>query len=641
MALVQGTNGSDDLYSGRNADAVYGYDGDDELYGNGGADTLYGGKDDDLLSGGKGGDTFVYSLGDGNDTITDYEENDKISFTTSGIAPQFNTKGNNVIITVGTGSKKGKITILNAAKNGTITTPITYLDANGDEHVYPNPYDISGKTVTVHEAYTGDTFDVADLGSDYSGIRVIDASEVPHEIELVGNKNANKITAGDSNDTLVGGKANDTLTGGGGDDTFVYSAGDGKDVITDYESGEVIKIKSGTVTGVGITGNDYIISVGSKGTITLKDARDKFVLVEDASGRSTWYPDNPEEYIAYTVDVGTVTLKRKYPTGEFDVNDFESGFAGKVFTIDASAVKRSLVITGNEQANYITGTTQKDTINGGDGADTISGGKGNDVLSGGDGADVFLYNNGDGNDKILDYADEDEIRITGDKVVNTTYKGNNVIFTLSNDKQLTIVDGVDKRISYSDSAGEHTYPDGPIDTVQYGNGGKSAVILSSYSDDEYSVPGNYKSTLITIDATQVGHDLSITGNGKGNVIYGTDEDDYIDGGKGKDYISGGAGNDTLWGNAGNDTLFGGDGKDVFYYGGEGNDVITDYNSIADIIIYKGGTKGDIDNVEAVGSDVIFTMANGNELTLKNASSKMAQIVNESGVALKTYRGSRS
>ncbi|TAK91636.1 MAG: hypothetical protein EPO09_15905 [Aquabacterium sp.] len=52
-------------------DVLSGKDGNDTLSGLAGNDTLAGGKGDDLLNGGKGNDTYLFSAGDGHDTIVD------------------------------------------------------------------------------------------------------------------------------------------------------------------------------------------------------------------------------------------------------------------------------------------------------------------------------------------------------------------------------------------------------------------------------------------------------------------------------------------------------------------------------------------------------------------------------------------
>ena len=57
---------------GAGDDYILGYGGEDTLYGGAGDDTLGGGQGNDLLSGGGGNDTFLYAIGDGADTITDF-----------------------------------------------------------------------------------------------------------------------------------------------------------------------------------------------------------------------------------------------------------------------------------------------------------------------------------------------------------------------------------------------------------------------------------------------------------------------------------------------------------------------------------------------------------------------------------------
>ncbi|WP_299723521.1 Hint domain-containing protein [uncultured Tateyamaria sp.] len=53
-------------------DTIYGSQGGDTIDGGAGDDRLEGGTGDDLLTGGTGSDTFVYTPGDGDDTITDF-----------------------------------------------------------------------------------------------------------------------------------------------------------------------------------------------------------------------------------------------------------------------------------------------------------------------------------------------------------------------------------------------------------------------------------------------------------------------------------------------------------------------------------------------------------------------------------------
>ncbi|MBR0061749.1 MAG: calcium-binding protein, partial [Selenomonadaceae bacterium] len=112
------------------------------LKGGKGNDTLQGGGSNDTLTGGDGADVFIYSSGDGNDVITDYNEDDtiKISKGTASVSK----KNKDVIFTVGS----GKITVKGAADK-----VVTYIDGDGNTNYYPKPtkdsYIINGTAVTV------------------------------------------------------------------------------------------------------------------------------------------------------------------------------------------------------------------------------------------------------------------------------------------------------------------------------------------------------------------------------------------------------------------------------------------------------------------------------------------------------------
>lgn len=70
---LSGTAGAD-LITGTSAtDRMNGLAGDDELHSGGGDDRLSGGRGSDLLVGGEGHDTYVFTVGDGVDTIQDVE----------------------------------------------------------------------------------------------------------------------------------------------------------------------------------------------------------------------------------------------------------------------------------------------------------------------------------------------------------------------------------------------------------------------------------------------------------------------------------------------------------------------------------------------------------------------------------------
>lgn len=82
MATIYGNDNK--LYGTPDADAIYGYGGNDYLYGDSGDDTLTGGTSNDSLEGGEGANTYVFSQGDGQDVIYNYDSDggvDVVQFT--------------------------------------------------------------------------------------------------------------------------------------------------------------------------------------------------------------------------------------------------------------------------------------------------------------------------------------------------------------------------------------------------------------------------------------------------------------------------------------------------------------------------------------------------------------------------------
>ena len=148
-----------------------------------------------------------------------------------------------------------------------------------------------------------DTFSVDDY--QYTPA-LVNASLRAEPIAIVGDKKANIIIGGtgddlldggkgkdiligyDGDDTLIGGAGNDSLHGGEGRDVFVYD-GAGNDFINDYTEGDdIIKLVDVTISG-GSTKNDAaILKFGSK-KLTLNDAVDKEIVIEDGDGNRTTY----------------------------------------------------------------------------------------------------------------------------------------------------------------------------------------------------------------------------------------------------------------------------------------------------------------------------------------------------------------
>ena len=69
---VVGSSGDDRLTGDSDANRLAGGPGNDKIDGAGGHDVIVGGLGNDLLTGGSGNDTFIFEMGSGADTITDF-----------------------------------------------------------------------------------------------------------------------------------------------------------------------------------------------------------------------------------------------------------------------------------------------------------------------------------------------------------------------------------------------------------------------------------------------------------------------------------------------------------------------------------------------------------------------------------------
>ncbi|MBQ3442542.1 MAG: hypothetical protein IJG33_04770, partial [Selenomonadaceae bacterium] len=83
--------------------------------------------------------------------------------------------------------------------------------------------------------------------------------------KILGGAGRDSLSGGKGNDSLWGGTGNDTLTGGDGDDVFIYKPSEGTDHITDYTSGDMLKI----LKKDGSEGGTFTNSLFSNGTLKL------------------------------------------------------------------------------------------------------------------------------------------------------------------------------------------------------------------------------------------------------------------------------------------------------------------------------------------------------------------------------------
>ena len=634
---IFGGAGNDEIHIFSDSNLIFGDENEDTININSGAkNTIRGGAGNDTISlaSGSSNNIIDYFNGDGNDVIYGYNTNSTLRIR-KGSLNKSEVSDNNLIFTIGS----GKVTLV-GAKDKEIT--IRHSKGNVVSRVYGN-----------------ETFD----GSDDS---------IPTGQTFTGTSNKDSLVGTEKDDTLQGLKGNDTLTGNAGNDIFLYDNGDGKDVITDYEEGDVIKITSGTISKVSTVSvkkvpKDVVFTIG-KGSITLKDAVGKKITVTDKDGNTT---------------------SRIYAIENLNINDddgnlFNVGNDAKVKSINAESRTDAVALIGNSKANTITGSSSSDT------------------LTGGAGNDVFVY--GVGNDIITDYkSGQDKIQLKNVTLSSATIDQKSIKLSMTNGNVLTVNGAInsknnkvskisivdDNKQSFSITVGtaanniqgtskaDILYGTTGNDVLK-GAGGNDLFVFSAGKDtisdysvankntdaitltggltfDKYYITGNKKNDVLITFKNQSSDTTSLTlTNGKNKTVTInevshtlTDPTEkifakndtlsssysassysdiitidaskratgiYITGNSNDNIIKGTAKADTINAGSGNDKVTGGKGKDLFIYS-TGDDTITDY-AAGDTI------QAAFTNAEIISKKHIkLTTSNGGTITLSNAKGK--------------------
>jgi len=649
-APIIGTGASDSLsaWAAENA-TLRGLGGNDALFGNDGNDILDGGTGNDYLSGNTGNDTYLFNLGDGQDTIAEYDNNagsiDTVRFG-AGIAAgdiTFSRSGNDLILSI----------------NG--TSDQLRIQSWGSGDIW---------RIERVEFADGTVWGTAELPSQLS------------ELPLIGTSGDDYLTGDSGNNTLNGGAGNDTLVGGTGNDTYLFNLGGGQDRIFEYDNraGNVDTVRFGAgITADDITfsrnGNDLVLSInGTTDQLTIQNwgsGNDyRIGRVEFADGTVWGTADLPSQLAGLPFigtsgddylygDSGNNTLNGgagndtlaggtgndaylfNLGSGQDIINEYDST-AGNVDTVrfgtgivaDDIAFSRNgsdlvLSINGTDEQlkiqnwNYgdayrieriefadgtvwgsanlpsqlaglpVVGTSGNDYLAGDSGNNTLNGGAGNDTLIGGTGNDIYLFNLGDGQDTISEYdssaGNVDTIRFgAGITTDDIAFSRNGYDLVLS-------INGTTDQLTIQDWGSGNNYR---IERVEFADGTTAqlqaimpAVLISG---TEY---GDYLQALS-------GENIMFQGLGGDDSLYGNDGNDILDGGMGNDYLEGGEGNDIY--------LFNRD---------SGQDIINEYDSIAgnvDTIRFGAGIAINDISFSRSGNNLVLSInGTSDQLTIQN------------------------
>ena len=527
---IDGNTGNDNIQSGS---------GNDTLIGGAGNDTLDGGEGDDRLEGGTGDDTYIFNLGDGHDTISDYADNivsiDTIVFGQGIVAEDVEfLRLNSDDLTI-------KID-----DDNSLVIQNWFLDENYkiEKINFIDGVVLDSDAVEKQTIYYGDdnNNDMHDSNNGQT-IYALAGNDI-----IYANDGDDKIYSGDGNDTLLGGTGNDYLEGGSGDDTYVFNRGDGVDTVVKLEGNDLLHF------GSGITSQDLIIkSDGDNLIVALKEDGVAFADLSDKVILINWYNTNTR-------------------VESFSFEDDTNATMNVAAIVSVMGSDENDTIRGTELSDTLNGHIGDDQLYGNQGDDTLLGGTGNDYLEGGAGNDTYIFNRGDGVDTIVDNNSDIFYR----DIVEDDYYGEQGNI-LSQDK-IQFGDGIVTLDLIVRRDGDNLIIGLKEDGVDFQDL-ENKLIITDYDTDQNRIESfEFKNgSMLTLD------DIILLANSNaGKIIYGTEGDDYLEGTSDEDTIYAEDGNDTLVGNAGNDRLEGGYGNDTYIYNrGDGQDTIFDAGSYGD------------------------------------------------------------
>ncbi|BBD68749.1 hemolysin-type calcium-binding region [Nostoc commune NIES-4072] len=280
---LNGTNGPDNLV-GKN----YG----DIINGQAGNDTITGNQGNDILTGGGGNDKFVYNLGDGVDTITDFGGLGKGSNPSAAVISELDT-----LKFQGAGLTARNMLLTQNASNLEVT-----FEGVADDKIILQNFPLEnldnlwtlGNILFDGQTSISDSFDVFDANSTQTSI--FNKNTVTFLNDLNNNVNGfensgdvingeggdDRIDGLSGNDLLRGGEGNDTLLGGEGNDTLVGNLGN--DNLIGGAGDDILLGGGGSDTLTGGSGNDqFIYQTLSDYNSTITDfdqSQDKLVFTD-------------------------------------------------------------------------------------------------------------------------------------------------------------------------------------------------------------------------------------------------------------------------------------------------------------------------------------------------------------------------
>lgn len=591
--IIYGEDGDDTVYGYNLADYIDGGTGNDYLEGGRGNDAIIGGKGDDLLIGWQDDDIYVYSWGDGQDTIEDHHIDgldlvwggyDTIAFQEDISLEEIDAEvsGSSLILglrrqadgaAIDTLGDRIKINYYYESDNA--VEYVQFLDGtkedlrtwkigtsgndslSGTSRMYGgrgnDTYTVDAATDIIVESRSAGTDTVNSsitytLGTNVenltlTGTAVIDG--IGNELDniLAGNSVANTLDGGDGIDTVSYANAGGAVSVDLSVTTAQMTGGSGNDTVLNVEN---------------LTGSNYNDTLRGNSVANILDGKAGADTMIGGAGNDTYYVDNFGDIVTENPNEGTDTVNSS-------VTHALRSNIENLTLIGTAAISG----TGNELDNILTGNSAANTLVGGAGNDMFYGGGGVDTMIGGTGDDTYVVNGfqywfgwllpetvtenlNEGNDTVNSFitytlgANVENLTLSGTAAINGTgneldniLTGNSAVNTLNGGAGSDTMDGGAGADTMIGGLGNDTYvvdDTGDIVTENLNEG--TDTVNSSIT---YALGANVENLVLTGTAN-----INATGNSLNNTLAGNSGNNVIDGGTGIDTMIGGMGNDTYY-----------------------------------------------------------------------------------------------
>ncbi|MFD2140748.1 M10 family metallopeptidase C-terminal domain-containing protein [Ancylobacter oerskovii] len=360
-----------------------------------------------------------------------------------------------------------------------------------------------------------------------------------------------------------------------------------------------------------------------------------YMTLWDGGGVDTYSFLNYDEGVSVDLSPGGVSLFSQEQLAYLGDGVYAQGNVYNAYLFNdnpASLIENAIGGSGNDT---LRGNVADNILNGGGGADTMIGLAGNDSYVVDYVGDVVVEAAGEGTDTVY-------VRATGyvlpahveqakieEGYGNVEIWGNAEANLLAgNAGNNALHGGAGADVLYG-MAGADTLDGGTGPDQMIGGLGSDTYVVDHLSDVVYEAPGEGVDTLWTsvnrgLDAdfeniVLFGAATDAGGNGKANIVTGSELANNLYGGGGADSLYGKNGNDRLFGEDGNDYMTGGKGTDAYYGGtgydyaileeGGGVDYFVDWNASRDRVVFDSAIFASIgaamDAAFQNGTDVVI------------------------------------